>query len=74
MTLSSSNVKDFLKFQIGSIIDAIEDDILLDDRTRWINEVAIEISLTWRRNEQCYLGYWIDLDYSRVSLGHQVGY
>jgi hypothetical protein len=74
MTLSSSNVKDFLKFQIGSIIDAVEDDILLDDRTRWINEVAIEISLTWRRNEQCYLGYWIDLDYSRVSLGHQVGY
>jgi hypothetical protein len=74
MTLSSSNVKDFLKFQIGSIIDAVEDDILLDDRTRWISEVAIEISLTWRRNEQCYLGYWIDLDYSRVSLGHQVGY
>jgi hypothetical protein len=74
MTLSSSNVKDFLKFQIGSIIDAVEDDILLDDRTRWINEVTIEISLTWRRNEQCYLGYWIDLDYSRVSLGHQFGY
>jgi hypothetical protein len=32
-TFSSSNVQDFLKFQIGSIIGAIEDDILLVDKT-----------------------------------------
>jgi hypothetical protein len=73
-TFSSSNVKDFLKFQTGSIIGAIEDDILLDDRTGWIHKVAVEILLTSHRNEQHYLGYLIDFDNSRVSLGHQVGY
>jgi hypothetical protein len=46
----------------------------LDDRTRWVHEVTFEISLTWHRNEQHYLGYWIDLDDSQMSLGHQVGY
>jgi hypothetical protein len=66
--------KDFPKFQTGSIIGAIEDDILLDDRTGRIHEVVVKISLTWHRNEQHYLGYWIDLDDSRVSLRHQVGY
>jgi hypothetical protein len=37
-TFSSSNVKDFLKFQSGSIIGAIKDKILLDDRIGWIHE------------------------------------
>jgi hypothetical protein len=72
--LPNSNVNDFLKFQAGSIICAIEDYILLYDRTRWIHEIVVEIALTWHRNEQHYLGYWIDLDDSRVPLRHQVGY
>jgi hypothetical protein len=46
----------------------------LDDGTRWMHEVTVEISLISRRNEQHCLGYWIDLDDARVSLGHQVGY
>jgi hypothetical protein len=40
---------DFLKFQIGLIIGAIDNDILLDDRTGWIHEVTVEIILTRRR-------------------------
>jgi hypothetical protein len=51
----NSNVKDFLKFQTGSIIGTIEDGILLGDRTRWIHEVAGEVILTRRRNGQHYL-------------------
>jgi hypothetical protein len=43
------------KFQTGSIIDAIEDDILLDDRLGWIHEVVGDIILTWHRNGQHYL-------------------
>jgi hypothetical protein len=33
-----------------------------------------EVILAWRRKEQHSLGYWINLDDSRVLLGHQVGY
>jgi transposase len=54
-TFSNSNVKVFLKFQIGSIIDAIEDGILLHDKTGWIHKIVGEIILTWRRNGQHYL-------------------
>jgi hypothetical protein len=32
-----------------------------DDRKRYVHEVVVEISLTWHRNEQRHLGYWIDL-------------
>jgi hypothetical protein len=46
----------------------------LGDRTGWIHKVTVEIALTWCRNEQHYLRYWIDLDDSWVSLGHNVGY
>jgi hypothetical protein len=48
--------ENFLKFQSGSIIGAIEDDIILDDRTGWMHEVVGEIILTQRRNGQHYLG------------------
>jgi hypothetical protein len=54
-TFSNSNIKDFLTFQDGSIIGAIKDDILMDDRIGWIYEVAWEIILSWRRNGQLYL-------------------
>jgi hypothetical protein len=54
-TFSSSNVKDFLKFQTGSIIDAIQDDILLDNRIGWIHKVAGKFILTWRGDGQQYL-------------------
>jgi hypothetical protein len=33
-----------------------------------------EVILTWHRKEQHSLGYWIDLDDSRVVLGHQARY
>jgi hypothetical protein len=78
-TFSNSNVKDDIphrgkNFPTESIIGVIGDDILLDNRTGWIHEVTGEIILTWSRNEQHYLGYWIGLDDSQVALGHQVGY
>jgi hypothetical protein len=43
--------KDFFKFQARLIIGAIEDDILLDDRTGWIHEVACEIIASWLGSE-----------------------
>jgi hypothetical protein len=54
---------DFLKFQCQglsqiptrSIIGAIKDNILLDDKIGWIHEVAGEMILTWHRNGQHYL-------------------
>jgi hypothetical protein len=57
-------------FQIESIIGVIGDDVLLDNRSRWIHEVTVETILTWHKNEQRYLRYWIDLDDSQVPLGH----
>jgi hypothetical protein len=42
-------------FQIESILGMIEDDILLDDRTRGIHDVAGKIILTWHRNGEYYL-------------------
>jgi hypothetical protein len=51
-TSSKSNVKgDILhpgkNFQKGSIISVIEDDILFDNRLRWIHEATCEIKMTW---------------------------
>jgi hypothetical protein len=34
-------------FQMESIIGVIGDDILLDNRSRWIHEVMCEIKTTW---------------------------
>jgi hypothetical protein len=51
-TFSNSNIKDKIAhqgkdFQTESILDAIGDDILLDNRTGWINEATSEIMTTW---------------------------
>jgi hypothetical protein len=51
-TFSYPNVKgDILhpgkNFQTASIIDVIGDDILLDNRSRWIHEVMCEIKTSW---------------------------
>jgi hypothetical protein len=60
--LSNSNVEDNIpywgmNFQTESIVDAIGDDILLDNRTTQTHKVTVETVLTWHRNEQLYLGY-----------------
>jgi hypothetical protein len=51
-TLSTSNVQDDIpywgkNFQTESILGAIEDDILLDNRTRWMHAGTYEIMTTW---------------------------
>jgi hypothetical protein len=43
--------KVFLKIQTRLIIGVNEDDILLDDRTGWIHEVACEIIASWLGSE-----------------------
>jgi hypothetical protein len=51
-TLSNSNVQDDIpywgkNFQTESILDAIGDDILLDNRTGWMHAGTDEIMTTW---------------------------
>jgi hypothetical protein len=43
------------------IISVIGDDILLDNRSRWIHEVMCEIKMTWLEVNQHQVGYCIDL-------------
>jgi hypothetical protein len=68
MDFLNSNVTDFLKFQNGSIIGAIEDGILLDDRTGWIHEVTCEIIMTWLGMNEHHDGYWVGFSNTRVLL------
>jgi hypothetical protein len=54
-TFSNSNNKDDIghrgkNFQTESILDAIRDDILLDNRTRQIHEDTCEIMMTWLKS------------------------
>jgi hypothetical protein len=44
-------------FQIESIIGVIEDDILLDNRSRWIHEVTCEMKMMWLEVNQHQAGY-----------------
>jgi hypothetical protein len=55
-------------FQMESIIGVIEDDILLDNRSRWIHEVTCEIKMTCLEVNQRQAGYWIDLVNTKALL------
>jgi hypothetical protein len=51
-SFTNSNVKDDIAyqgkdFQIESILGVIGDDILLDNRTRWVHKSTGEIMMTW---------------------------
>jgi hypothetical protein len=73
-TFSNSNVEDDIthrgkNFQTKSILGAIKDNMLLDNRTGQIHEGASDITMTWLEVDRHHVGYLLEISNTRALLG-----